>query len=144
MLFEFGPATGDPVGRGRDVMFKSRIATLLYVNIGQPPMAAELTDLRQRSVGPQLQVVATIKNTSRRSVRTKGILILYDQAGRNVREVPGPDVPFLPESERDVAIVVADPEKTAVLAAGEYRVELRIDIGLPALLIGETTLRVPK
>lgn len=143
VLFEFGPATGDPVGRGREVMFKSRIATLLYVNIGQPPMAAELTDLRQRITGQQLQIVATIKNTSRRSVRTKGSLILYDQAGRNVREVPVPDVPFLPESEREVAIVVADPQKTA-LAAGEYRVELRIDVGLPALLIGETTLKVPK
>ena len=45
VLFEFGPATGDPVGRGREVMFKSRIATLIYVSIGQPPMAAELTDL---------------------------------------------------------------------------------------------------
>jgi hypothetical protein len=144
VLFEFGPATGDPVGRAREVMFKSRIATLIYVNIGQPAMAAELTDLRQRSVGQQLQVVATIKNTSRRSVRTRGSLILYDQGGRNIREVPVPDVPFLPESEREVAIVVADPEKTAALAAGEYRVELRIDVGLPALLIGETTLKVPK
>lgn len=144
VLFEFGPATGDPVGRGREVMFKSRIATLLYVNIGQPPMAAELTDLRQRTTGQQLQIIATIKNTSRRSVRTKGSLILYDQAGRNVREVPVPDVPFLPESEREVAIVVSDPAKTAALAAGDYRVELRIDVGLPALLIGETTLKVPK
>ena len=144
VLFEFGPATGDPVGRGREVMFKSRIATLLYVNIGQPPMAAELTDLRQRTTGQQLQIIATIKNTSRRSVRTKGSLILYDQAGRNVREVPVPDVPFLPESEREVAIVVSDPAKTAALAVGDYRVELRIDVGLPALLIGETTLKVPK
>ena len=42
------------------------------------------------------------------------------------------------------AIVVADPAKTAALAAGDYRVELRIDVGLPALLIGETTLKVPK
>ena len=144
VLFEFGPATGDPVGRARQVMFKSRIATLIYVNIGQPAMAAELTDLRQRSVGQQLQVVATIKNTSRRSVRTRGNLILYDQGGRNIREVPVPDVPLLPESEREVAMVVADPEKTAAMTAGDYRVEVRIDVGLPALLVGETTLKVPK
>jgi P pilus assembly chaperone PapD len=144
VLFEFGPSTGDPVGRAREVMFKSRIATLIYVNIGQPVMAAELTDLRLRSAGPQLQVVATVKNTSRRYVRTKGTLVVYDQAGKTLREVPVPDVPLLPESEREVTMVVVDPEKNLTLAAGDYRVELRIDVGLPALLVGETTLKVPR
>jgi P pilus assembly chaperone PapD len=144
VLFEFGPSTGDPVGRAREVMFKSRIATLIYVNIGQPPMAAELTDLRQRASGPQLQVVATVKNTSRRHVRTKGTLVVYDQKGLKVREVPVPDVPLLPESEREVTMAVIDPEKKFTLEPGEYRVELRIDVGLPALLVGETTLKVPR
>ena len=144
VLFEFGPAGGDPVGRAREVMFKSRIATLIYVNIGQPSMAGELTDLRFRSVGPVLQAIATLKNSSRRSVRTRGSLVLYDSQGRNVREVPVPDVPLLPESEREVAIAVVDPEKNAAIAPGEYRAEVRIDVGLPALLVGETTLKVPK
>jgi hypothetical protein len=39
-------------------------------------------------------------------------------------------------------MVVADPEKRPVLAAGDYRIELRLDVGLPALLVGETTLKV--
>jgi P pilus assembly chaperone PapD len=144
VLFEFGPSTGDPVGRAREVMFKSRIATLIYVNIGQPPMGAELTDLRQRSAGSQLQVVATVKNTGRRHVRTKGTLVIHDQAGRIVREVPVPDLPLLPESEREVTMAVIDPDKKLTLEPGEYRVELRIDVGLPALLVGETTLKVPR
>lgn len=144
VLFEFGPAGGDPVARSREVMFKSRIATLIYVNIGQPPMAGELTDLRLRPAGPQVQVVATVKNTSRRSVRTKGSLVVYDDTGKSVREVPVPDVPLLPESEREVMMVVIDPDKPPVLPAGDYRVELRIDVGLPALLVGETTLKVPR
>ncbi len=114
VLFEFGPATGDPVARGREVMFKSRIATLIYVNIGQPTMAAELTDLAIEAPEPATQVVATVKNTSRRYVRTRGSLVLYDQSGRNVREVPVPDVPLLPESEREVAITVVDPEQADV------------------------------
>ena len=145
VLFEFGPVTSSPAGRGRDVMFKSRIATLIYVSIGQPVMAAELTDLRIRSAGPQTQVIATIKNPSRRYVRTRGTLVLYDQGGRSVREVPIPDVPLLPESEREVAITVIDPEKQdkqPPVAPGEYKVEVRIDVGLPALLVGETTLKV--
>ncbi len=144
VLFEFGPSTGDPAGRAREVMFKSRIATLIYVNIGQPAVAAELTDLRVRNSGPQLQIVATVRNSSRRYVRTKGTLLVYDQAGKTIREVPVPDVPLLPESEREVTMVVVDPEKNLTLAAGDYRVELRIDVGLPALLVGETTLKVPR
>ena len=47
MLFEFGPVDRRSRRDARgEVMFKSRIATLIYVNIGQPAMAAELTDLR--------------------------------------------------------------------------------------------------
>ena len=97
-----------------------------------------------RSAGPQLQVVATIKNTSRRYVRTKGHLLSPTRRGKTVREVPVPDVPLLPESEREVMMIVVDPEKNLTLAAGDYRVEVRIDVGLPALLVGETTLKVPR
>ena len=142
VLFEFGPVTATPAARGRDVMFKSRIATLIYVSIGQPVMAAELTDLGIRSAGTQTHVIATIKNSSRRYARTRGTLVLSDQGGRSVREVPIPDVPLLPESEREVAIAAIDPEKQPPLPPGEYKVEVRIDVGLPALLVGETTLKV--
>jgi P pilus assembly chaperone PapD len=142
VLFEFGPAVADPISRGRQVMFKSRIATLIYVNIGQPTMAAELTDLTVRTTGPQTQVVATVKNSSRRYVRTRGNLILVDQSGRNVREIPVPDVPLLPESEREVAITVIDSDNHEPITPGDYKVEVRMDVGLPALLVGETTLKV--
>ena len=144
ILFEFGPATGDPVGRGREVLFKSRIATLIYVNIGQPVVAAELIDLRNRSLGQQLLIVATARNTSRRYVRTRGTLVVSDAYGGKVREVTVPDVPLLPESEREVSIVVVDPDKKLTLPPGDYRVELRLDLGLPALLVGETTLKVSR
>jgi len=144
ILFEFGPASGDPIGRAREVVFKSRIATLIYVNIGQPQLAAELTDLRNRTFGQQTLIVATVKNTSRRYVRTRGAVVVYDSSGKNVREVPVPDVPLLPESEREVAMVVVDPEKKQTLSPGDYRVELRLDVGLPAVLVGETTLKVSR
>ncbi len=144
VLFEFGPATGDPVGRARQVLFKSRIATLIYVNVGQPELAAELTDLRPRTAGPQTQIVATVKNSSRKYVRTKGSMTVFDQGGNAVREVPVPDVPLLPESEREVTMVASDVDKKQTLPAGDYRVEVRIDVGLPAVLVGETTLKVPR
>jgi P pilus assembly chaperone PapD len=142
VLFDFGPATASPLARGRQVMFKSRIATLIYVSVGQPPMAAELTDLSVKTLGPQTNVIAVVKNSSRRYVRTRGNLILFDQSGRNVREVPVPDVPLLPESEREVSITVIDADKHLAVDPGSYKVELRMDVGLPALLVGETTLNV--
>ena len=61
VLFEFGPR--DPVARAREVMIKSRIATLIYINLGEPGMVAELTDLRTRSTGPQLQAVPGTSST---------------------------------------------------------------------------------
>lgn len=148
VLFEFAPASGEPVARARSVMFKTRIATLVYVNIGQPPMTAELIDLRQRTVGApgqqMLQVVASLKNTGRRYVRTKGTLVVHDSGDKVVRELPVPDAPLLPESERELAIAVVDPAKKIALPPGEYRVEIKLDLGMPALVVGETTIKVPR
>lgn len=144
ILFEFSPASGDPIARAREVAFRSRVATLIYVNIGDPPLDAELTDLAVRTAGPHTHVIATLKNTSRRSVRTKGTMTIYDEAGKAVRGVPVPDVPLLPESEREIAIPAIDGEQYRSLPPGAYRVEVRIDIGLPALIVGETTLKVPR
>ena len=122
----------------------AKIVRNLLIFTGSQRMAAEMTDLGVRNTGTQTQVVATIRNSSRRYVRTRGTLVLYDQSGRNVREVPVPDVPLLPESEREVAISLVDPDKQLTVAPGDYKVEVRIDVGLPALLVGETSLKVLK
>lgn len=140
ILFEFGPAAGDPIARGRQVMFRSRVATLIYVNVGEPPAAVDLVDLRSRFTSGQPQVIAVLKNTSRRTVRTKGTLTLSDRSGAMVRHVLVPDVPVLPESEREVAIALSGPDVGQPLAPGGYKVEVKIDVGLPALLVGETTV----
>jgi hypothetical protein len=143
ILFEFAPASGDPIVRAREVTFRSRVATLVYVNVGEPPLDAELVDLRHRLRGAETLIVATLKNTSRRATRTKGTLTLLDGGGAFVRQVPVPDVPLLPESEREVAITIVG-EHLQPLPPGDYRVELRIDIGLAAVIVGETTLKVPR
>jgi hypothetical protein len=142
ILFEFGPASGDLVGRGHEVVVRSRIATLIYVNVGEPPASVELTDLRIRQIPNQpTQIVAILKNTGRRNVRTRGTLTLFDASGTAVAQAPVPDVPVLPESEREVAITALDPDKPAP-PAGDYRVEVKIDVGMPAVIVGETTLKV--
>lgn len=142
ILFEFLPATASLAGRGREVQFRSRVGTLIYVNVGQPPIAIELTDLASRAAKDQTQVVAVLKNTSKATVRTKGTMTLFDTAGKTVAQTVVPDVPVLPESEREVAIAASEPSKP--LPPGEYRVEVKIDVGMPALIVGETTLKVAK
>ena len=143
IMFELSPAAGDPAVARRGVAVKSQIATLIYANLGEPPAGTiDLTDLRNRTTPDQTLIIATLKNTGRRTVRTKGALTIQSAAGAVIREVPMPDVPLLPESERDVAIVVADASKP--LPPGEYRIEVKIDVGLPALIVGETTLKIVK
>jgi len=141
VLFEFGPAT-QPAVRPREVQVRSRIATLVYANVGEPPAAVDLVDLASRIVKDQpIQIVAVLKNSGRRTVRTRGTLTLYDKNGTVISQTVVPDVPVLPESEREVAIQAFDPGKPAP-PPGEYRVEVKIDVGLPALLVGETTVKV--
>jgi hypothetical protein len=142
ILFEFGPASGDLVARRHDVLVKSRIGTLIYANVGEPAPAVELTDLHTRITPDQpTHIIAVLKNTSRRTVRTRGTLTLYDKSGAAVSQSIVPDVPVLPESEREVAIPAINADKPSP-PAGDYRVEIKIDIGMPALLVGETALKV--
>jgi P pilus assembly chaperone PapD len=144
ILFDFAAAAGDQPTRAHNVTFRSRIASLIYVNIGEPPAAVELTDLRVRSVGSETRVVALVRNTSRRNVRTRGHLVVSDPNGAAVRDVPVPDVPILPESEREVAIVAVDPASDRPLPPGNYRVELKLDVAQAALIVGETVLTIDR
>jgi len=82
ILFEFGNPTADLLAARRSVQFRSRIATLVYMTVGKPIPAIELTDLASRltgGAGPA--VVATLKNTSRATARTKGTVTLRDSGG---------------------------------------------------------------
>jgi P pilus assembly chaperone PapD len=143
IMFEFSPPGANVAGRGRDVVFRSRVATLLYVTVGTPRSTFELIDLAGRVVaGQPPQVIATLKNTGRAHVRTKGTMAIRDTGGRLVRQIEVPNVPILPNSEREVAIATG-LENQEPLPGGEYRVEVRIDVGMAAVLVGETTITIP-
>lgn len=142
LLFEIMPEASANAGPARQVVIRSRIATLIYVNVGQPPASIDMTNLEVRGEADQTQIVAALKNTSRRTVRTKGSLIVSDSRGVPVAQIVVPDVPVLPESERELAIRAADAIDP--LPAGTYKVELKLDLGMPALVVGETPLRVTR
>jgi hypothetical protein len=140
-MFEFAPPGSEGVV-SKGVLFKSRVATLLYLTVGAPRPVVDLVDVQPRMLpGRPVRIIATLKNTGKVHARTKGQMLIYDKAGTLVRRVPLPDVPVLPESEREVAIPLAE-EGQPSLPAGEYRVEVRFDLGLPELLIGETTVTI--
>jgi len=142
ILFEFSPASGPPVPQAREVQVRSRIATLIYANVGEPPANVELIDLQPRIVaGQPPQIVAVLKNSGKRTVRTRGTLTLYDKTGAVVSQTVVPDVPLLPEAEREVVTQAINPDKPKP-PPGEYRVEIKIDAGMPALIVGETTIKV--
>ncbi len=143
IMFEFDHPNADPATVARDLAFRGRVATLLYATVGKPVAAVEMTDLRIKSVaGRPPEVVATLQSTGRAYVRTKGSLVIIDAAsGAAIRQMSVPNVPVLPESEREVSISTAD-DKQAPLPPGRYRVEIKIDVGLPALLVGETTMEI--
>jgi P pilus assembly chaperone PapD len=160
LLFDFTPEERDVATRAKQVTVRSRIATLIYLHVqaggpraqgdqsGHPPASVELTDLRVLAGAEETQVVATLRNSSRRSVRTKGALLLYDRTGLAIREVQVPDVPVLPESEREMAVPIGSPaaagDAQRPLPPGDYRVELKLDVGQRALIVGETTLKVER
>lgn len=142
IVFEFSPVNASPLPKPREVVFKSRIVTLIYANVGEPPTSVEMTDLRTRVQPDQpMQIIAILKNAGSRTVRTRGTLTLYDKTNAVIGQSTVPDVPILPESEREVAIPAFNPDKPKP-PPGEYRVEIKIDVGLPALIVGETTLKV--
>jgi P pilus assembly chaperone PapD len=142
ILFEFEPASGALFSPKRELAFRSRIAALIYINTGAAPVMTELVDVRVQPATAGVDIVATVKNSGRRTVRTKGTLVLYD-AGGVVHESPVPDVPLLPESEREVAVPVGSGQAFSTpLAPGLYRAELKLDLGLAAIIVGETPVRI--
>lgn len=144
IMFEFDPPGADPKAARKDMMFKGRVATIVYATVGSPKADVELADLQVRPTdSPMPDVVALLANAGRAYVRTKGTLIISTMDGRRVREVALPSVPVLPESRRELRVSTASAQEPP-LPPGRYKVEIRVDVGLPALLVGETTLEVLK
>jgi P pilus assembly chaperone PapD len=143
VMFEFERPDADPVAKAREVTFRGRVATLLYATVGSPTPAVELVDLQSRVLPNRPpEVVATLKNTGPVHARTRGSAVVYDASGKPLRQLAVPNAPVLPETERELAIPTAN-EGEAPLAPGTYRVEVKLDLGMRELLVGETTLEVP-
>ena len=122
-----------PGEKQKRVMLEGRIATILYETVGRPAPSGEITGLSViTSKEGKPEFLISFKNTGSVHLRTRGEIIIRDKAGKEIGKAPLPDVPILPQSDRDFKVAWE-----AKLPAGEYVAELLMDIGRKELLAGE-------
>ncbi|HWP34104.1 MAG TPA: hypothetical protein VNM66_00765 [Thermodesulfobacteriota bacterium] len=123
----------------REVAIRARIASVLYVRVGEPVPSMALHDVRfRREPNGMRSLVVAVQNTSSVHFRVRGQIELADPAsGKRLYRVPVPDVPVLPESPRDVRVPLPDTVKP-----GTYHARTEIDIGRPELYVHDGVIRI--
>ncbi len=125
------PTPGKPV---REVAIRARIASVVYVKVGDPVPAATLHDVTyRRETNGVRSLVLLVQNTGAVHFRTAGRIALVDQAsGKLLHRIDIPDVPVLPESAREVRVDLPPAVKP-----GAYRVRTELDVGRHELFLHE-------
>ena len=136
IIFETAP-DGVPGEKNRSVQVRGRIATIVYVVVGNPVPAGHADSLKTTLRKDGIDFFLTLQNTGKVHFRTKGTLSVKDSNGQKVVEIGIPDVPVLPESEREIKI---SSEK--LLPKGSYSALAVIDIRSKDLIGAETTFSV--
>jgi len=136
IIFETAP-DGIPGEKNRNVQVKGRIVTIVYVVVGNPAPAGHAYGLKPAFRKDGVDFFISLKNTGKVHFRTKGTLTVKDSNGQKVAEIGMPDVPILPESEREIKISSEKP-----LPKGSYSALAVIDIGSRDLIGAETTFSV--
>ena len=113
--------------KARQIIFRSRIATLIYVHVGQPAPAVELTNLQIRGDGGRGHADRRRAEEHQPPFRPHEghARVLRRHRRSPSRSLPVPDVPVLPESEREVAIIATDAKQPLVSGDLQGRTEAR-------------------
>ncbi|MCX8160711.1 MAG: hypothetical protein N3G18_07250 [Candidatus Saccharicenans sp.] len=111
------------------VAFTGKIVAAVYVLVGKVQIEGSLEDLVFESAGDTQAVKLRLSNPGRTHFRLKGEVRLNTTEGRKVLELEVPDEPVLPQSRRWVVIPLKEK-----LNPGNYRAEVRLDIGREELL----------
>jgi len=132
IVFETIPDThsGEKIKR---VFLKGRIATILYEVVGKPAPLGHASALKVDSRKEGMDFILFLQNTGKVHYRTKGTITVKDSGGGTVFEMEIPDVPVLPESEREIRVSHAAP-----IARGSYKALAVVDIGKRELIGAET------
>lgn len=136
IIFETVPDTivGEKMTR---VFIKGRIATVLYEVVGKPIPQGHANSLRSQLKKDGIDFILALQNTGKVHFRTKGSITVKDSEGEKKLEVEIPDVPLLPESEREVKISYDKP-----IPKGKYSAIAVVDIGRRELIGAEATFEI--
>jgi hypothetical protein len=131
------PAPGQEAKR--EVAIRARIASVLYVRVGDPVPDAALHAVRyRREPNGMRSIVLDVQNKGGVHFRTAGRIALADPGtGKTVHQLTIPDVPVLPESSRDVRADVPPQVKP-----GTYRVRTELEVGRKEVYVFEGPLSV--
>jgi len=136
IIFETVPdvTPGEKVKR---VFLRGRIVTILYELVGKPTPEGHSKGLRVELKKEGVDLIVALQNTGKVHYRTKGSITVKDSDGKKAFEVDMPDVPVLPESEREVKVSY---DKT--IPKGKYTATAVMDIGKKELIGAETTFEI--
>lgn len=136
IIFETVPdiTPGEKIKR---VFLRGRIVTILYEVVGKPIPKGHANSLKTKLKKDGIDFILSLQNTGKVHYRTKGTITVKDEKGERVFEIEIPDVPVLPESERDVRVNYEKP-----IPKGKYSAMAVVDIGMKELIGAETSFSI--
>lgn len=123
----------------REMAIRARIASVVYVKVGDPLPSAALHDLtfRRESNGMR-SLLLGVENTGGVHFRTAGQIVLTDpKTGRVAHKLAVPDAPVLPHSRRDVRVDVGSNVRP-----GTYTSRAEVEVGRKEVYVLEGTVTV--
>ncbi len=136
VIFETVPDV-KPGEKVRKVFLKSRIVTVLYEVVGKPVPQGHANYLKAERKKEGIDFLLAMQNTAKVHFRTKGSLTVKNEKGEEVFKAEMPDIPVLPQSEREIKITNNKP-----LPPGKYIATAVVDIGKKELVGAETQFTV--
>jgi P pilus assembly chaperone PapD len=127
----------DSEEKTKRVFLRGRIIAILYEVVGNPVPQGQANSLKAELKKEGIDFVLNLQNTGKVHYRTKGSITVKDSAGTKAFEVELPDVPVLPESEREIKVTYDRP-----IPSGKYSAMAVVDIGKKELIGAETTFSV--
>jgi P pilus assembly chaperone PapD len=136
IIFETVPDV-TPGEKMKRVFLRGRIVTILYEVVGKPIPQGHANSLKTERKKGGIDFILSLQNTGKVHYRLKGGITVKDEKGEKAFEVEIPDVPVLPESEREIRVSYEKP-----IPQGKYSAIAVVDIGKKELIGAETIFSI--
>lgn len=136
IIFETVPDV-TPGEKMKRVFLRGRIVTVLYEVVGKPISQGHANSLKTGLKKDGIDFILSLQNTGKVHYRTKGSITVKDEKGEKAFEIEIPDVPVLPESEREIRVHYEKP-----IPKGKYSAIAVVDIGKKELIGAETVFSI--